>query len=171
MTVVLADDANVTLRSVGVNRSGIEVGSYGQGHLGTPDVTPAILTIQCAHSHEDDHICDASCGKLNAIGGRFAAGIGGGSSLYSKGTINIEGGYVSASGSNEGKPYSLAGDIGARQNQEATNYTVNITGGAIATTNRHKINAANTNITGGCFQNADRNSDRKVCGADLPSGY
>lgn len=83
------------------------------------------LRIMCEHSDEDDHICDASCGKLTAKGYGGASGIGG-LYDYAAGNISISGGNIAASADFEG--------AGIGNGKAATNYgmTIQITGGNIA---------------------------------------
>lgn len=115
----------------------------------------ASLTIGCAHSGEEGHVCGASCGTLSvegcyygaAIGGTYAAtgeGTGSGPIVINGGNINasgqrgagiggqdaditINGGNVTAYGSNVGiGSYALQGDI--------ENCSITIKGGTVNAT-------------------------------------
>ena len=103
-------------------------GSYSSGAgIEAPD--GATLTISCAHSGEDGHVCDDSCGSLNASGAAWgvsngcAAGIGG--KQAAGGTITINGGNIEATGG------CGAGIGGGGMDWPCTGGTIVINGGIV----------------------------------------
>ena len=122
VTVILADHTDNILIG-GTENAGLQKTSARK----TDEVhfNDNTLRIMCEHSDEDDHICDASCGKLTAKGYGGASGIGG-LYDYAAGNISISGGNIAASADFEG--------AGIGNGKAATNYgmTIQITGGNIA---------------------------------------
>lgn len=122
VTVILADHTDNILIG-GTENAGLQKTSA----IKTDEVhfNDNTLRIMCEHSDEDDHICDASCGKLTAKGYGGASGIGG-LYDYAAGNISISGGNIAASADFEG--------AGIGNGKAATNYgmTIQITGGNIA---------------------------------------
>lgn len=122
VTVILADHTDNILIG-GTKNAGLQKTSARK----TDEVhfNDNTLRIMCEHSDEDDHICDASCGKLTAKGYGGASGIGG-LYDYAAGNISISGGNIAASADFEG--------AGIGNGKAATNYgmTIQITGGNIA---------------------------------------
>ncbi|MGN0596178.1 MAG: hypothetical protein ACI4J1_02465, partial [Ruminiclostridium sp.] len=89
VTITLADGSANTLTS-GYNSAGLQKnGINGK------------LIIQCEHCGEEGHICGDSCGSLEANGGNYGAGIGGGYNQPAAG-ITISGGTVTANGGTNG---------------------------------------------------------------------
>lgn len=103
-------------------------GSYSSG-AGIEAPAGATLTISCARSGEDGHVCDDSCGSLNASGAAWgvangcAAGIGG--KQAAGGTITINGGNIEATGGRG------AGIGGGGMDWPCTGGTIVINGGIV----------------------------------------
>ena len=103
-------------------------GSYSSGAgIEAPD--GATLTISCAHSGEDGHVCGENCGSLSASGAAWgvsngcAAGIGG--KQAAGGTITINGGNIEATGGRG------AGIGGGGMDWPCTGGTIVINGGIV----------------------------------------
>ncbi len=106
------------------------------------------LSISCEHFEEAGHICDSDCGSLEAVGGNYAACIGGSSGMSGK-NITIHGGNITADFSGNSKGYAGIGG------SNASGENITITGGNIIASGQagigggHNGDGINITISGG----------------------
>ncbi len=106
------------------------------------------LTISCEHSEEAEHICDIDCGSLEAVGGNYAACIGGGHNMPGK-NITINGGNITAN--SQGHAGIGGGGDGNGENITITggNIVASSSSGAAGIGGASHGNGSNITISGG----------------------